>query len=422
MPPLSSSTKKLILGVLGLAIVLGAAVAFYAVYFRSRITPLSAPTTKTIGGGLPNAGKAKPGTGSTVAGGSLPSSGTTSQGSAQGTQTSPPTAAASPSRTQSYVDLQTSFVSLDPTAGKNGLRFYNSADGKFYRTDEFGTLTPISDKAFYNVQTVSWGKQTDKAILEYPDGSNIYYDFTKDQQVTLPKFWQNFDFAPNDQKIIAKSIGNNETNRYIVVANPDGTDPQAIQELGNNADKVQTDWAPNNQIVATAHTGEDIGFDREQVILIGKNHENLPGLVTEGRGLIPNWSPNGSSLLYSVYNSGNGYLPELWVSGGTADTINSSRRPIELNTWANKCSWFNETTLYCAVPSSLEQGAALQPDAVQKGQDNIFRINLKNGDKTNLGPVDGVNEVSQISISTDGKTAYTVNKATGTVNRFDISH
>lgn len=421
MLPLSERTKKLLLIVLGLAIILGIAAAIYATFFRSSKAPLSpTPSQQAQNGAFPTAGKAKPGTTTGATGtGTLPTGATTNDGARTTTpsaQTDQPV-----SRTQTYVDAQTSFVTLDRQTGSNGVRFYNAADGKFYRVDELGTLTPLSDKAFYNVKTVSWGQRTDKAILEFPDGSNVYYNFKEDRQITLPKHWEDFNFAPNDEQIIAKSMGNNESNRFLVVSNPDGSDPQAIQELGNNGDKVETAWVPNNQIVAYAHTGDEIGFDREQIVLVGKNHENLPGLITEGRGFIPNWSNKGDSLLYSVYTSTNGYLPELWVSGGTTDKINSGRKRLELNTWADKCAWSSETILYCAVPSSLETGAALQRDAVQKGPDQIYRINLKNGEKTNLGTVDGTTEVKSLSISTDGKTAYTVDAASGNVLRFDVS-
>lgn len=412
MLALSERGRKLLLITLVLAVLLGGSVA---VYILLRRTSPTTPTTETPitenPGALPNAGRAPQATDGTIPAGNLP----TGEDLRLPGQIPSAQGPAIP-RTSILVDTPTSFASAAP-AGSNDLRFYNTADGKFYRVNERGETIPLSDKAFYGVERVDWGKATDKAILEFPDGSNIYYNFQEQRQITLPKHWADFTFSSDDTKIVAKSLGNNESNRFLIVSNPDGSEAEAVQELGNNQDKVHTTWTPTSQIIAYAHTGNDLGLDREQIILVGKNQENLPGFVTEGRGLIPSWSPNGSSLLYSVYTSQNGYLPELWVSGGTPDTINSNRRRLNINTWADKCAWQNEELLYCAVPASLEVGAALQRDVLPQGRDQLFRIHLRTGQKTNLGLIEGATNVHSLIVSTDGKSVTMRDTQTGQLLR-----
>lgn len=414
---LSERAKNVVMTVAFLAVAGGIAVALYFVFFRQGPEPLPEPASPApIGGTLPGSGTARSTTSTVATPGILPG-GTTRPGTrtdTPGTQEPVPE-----SRTQPLVDQQTAFVTANAGTGGD-LRFYNPADGKFYRVDALGNTTPLSDKAFYNVQDVSWGHGSDKAILEFPDGSNVYFSFTENRQITLPKHWEDFQFAPDDRQIVAKSVGNNETNRFLVISNPDGSNAQAIQELGNNADKVHTAWTPKSDIVAYAFTGDAMGFDREQVVLVGRNQENLPGLITEGRGFIPSWSPTGASLAYSVYTSGNGYLPELWVSEGTAEGINSRRRRLELNTWADKCGWGSDQVLVCAVPTTLEAGAGLQRDAARKGPDQIFRIDLRTGQKTNLGTVDGVSDVQGVTTAPDGRSAYLTDRATGRIVTFNL--
>lgn len=416
---LSERAKKLALVALFLAIACGVGFALYLTFFRTASEPVVEPGMETpLGGSLPGSGTARPATSTAMTEpGRLPGGVTTRPGETPGEAGAQP---GPESRTRALVDQQTQFVTANAGTSSGDLRFYNPADGKFYRVDALGNTTPLSDKAFYNVKEVSWGHASDKAILEFPDGSNVYFSFQEDRQITLPKHWEDFNFAPDDRQIIAKSVGNNETNRFLVIANPDGSNAQAIQELGDNADKVETVWTPHSQIVAYAHTGDPMGFDREQVVLVGRNQENLPGLITEGRGFIPSWSPTGAALAYSVYNSGNGYLPELWVSDGTAEGINSRRRRIELNTWADKCGWRSDQVLLCAVPSSLEQGAGLQRNAARKGPDQIYRVDLRTGQKTNLGRVDGVTDVQGITIAPDARSAYLVDRATGRIVTFNL--
>lgn len=412
MLALSERGHKLLLITLVLAIILGGSVAMYVLLRRaSPTTPGIQTSPAGSTGSLPSAGQAPQGRDTDTSVGSLP----TGEDLRLPNQI-PPTPTTAIPRTFVLVDAPTTYASAAP-AGGNDLRFYNSADGKFYRVNDRGETSPLSDKSFYGVETVNWGKASDKAILEFPDGSNVYYNFEQQRQITLPKHWADFAFNPDDSQIIAKSLGNNESNRFLIISNPDGSDARAIQELGDNADKVSTVWTPTSQIVAYAHTGNAIGFNREQIILVGRNNENLPGLVTEGRGFIPSWSPNGSSLLYSVYTSDNGYLPELWISGGTAETINSNRRRLELNTWADKCGWQSEEILYCAVPASLEIGAALQRDVLPQGRDQLFRINLRTGQKTNLGFIDGATNVNTLIVANDGKSVTMRDTQTGQLLR-----
>lgn len=309
-------------------------------------------------------------------------------------------------------------VSISPASGQ--IRGYNPIDGKFYRYDSTGNAIPLSDKVFYNVENVTWGKQTDKAILEYPDGSKTLYNFAEDQQVTLPKHWEDFDFNTQDTQIVAKAIGNNPTNRFLVVANPDGTDAKAVEELGDNQDKVMTSWSPNDQSVAFSFTAQPLGFDRQQIVVVGKNKENFRNLIVEGRGFSPNWSPTGNNLLYSVYNSENGYKPLLWISGANGDSINENRRSLPLNTWADKCTWRTESELICAVPDGLGDGAGLQRDQFNNLTDFIYRINLNDGSMTNLGKPSMNANVTQPTLSSSGDALIYTDRNSGQLMRFSI--
>jgi hypothetical protein len=82
-------------------------------------------------------------------------------------------------------------------------KLYNSADGKFYKIDANGKLVALDDQVFYNVQNVAWSPKKNESIIEYPDGTNIYYNFDTKKQVTLPKQWQDFSFSPLGDQIAA---------------------------------------------------------------------------------------------------------------------------------------------------------------------------------------------------------------------------
>jgi hypothetical protein len=56
---------------------------------------------------------------------------------------------------------------------------------------------------------------------------------------------------------------------------------------------------------------------------------------------------------------------------------------LKINTWAEKCAFANETTLYCAVPRSLPAGAGMSPESFSS-YDDMYKIDTKTGLKTNI--------------------------------------
>lgn len=395
-------------------VVIGLAFGLYWFFFRPPAPTVVTPIGTTLPGGtLPSAGTGGPqGATTTPTGpGGLPTQ--------PGTAFVPSVPGGIPTAPRTRVLRSTPTRSIS-VSQSGQIRGYNPDDGRFYRISTDGDAVPMSNQTFFNVDTVSWGNSTDKAIINYPDGSNILYDFSNDQQVTLPKHWEDFAFSPDDDRIVAKSVGNNEDNRFLVVSNPDGTNARPIESLGDNQDKVHSSWSPNNQVVAYSFTGEPLGLDRQQIILLGQNQENFKGLVVEGRGFIPKWAPSGQNMLYSVHSSANNYLPTLWVSGAAGDSVNANRVNLQINTWADKCTWSGEQTLICGVPTRLGQGAGLQRSLFETTPDEIWKIDLQTGEKVNLGQPQGGAAVRDITVTADGKSAIFTDQISGRLIRFDL--
>lgn len=295
---------------------------------------------------------------------------------------------------------------LGISVGSGGdLRFYNKQDGKFYEKQADGTLKTMSDNTFYNAESVTWAKTSDKAVIEYPDGSNIIYDFATKKQVSLPKHWEEFSFSPLEDTIVAKSITIAPENRYLVTADTSGKNINYIAALGENAHKVIVDWSPNKQVVAFSKTGEALGADRQEILLVGTNKENLPSLTVEGRGFTSQWSPTGEKILYSVYNKQNEYKPELWIVNGDGDTIGTERKALRINTWPNKCVFEDDRFVYCGVPNSLPTGAGYAPQIADSIDDTIYRIDTTTGARTEIQTPDTYT-VEHMTLSDDGRTLY----------------
>lgn len=279
-------------------------------------------------------------------------------------------------------------------------RFYNANDGKFYRVLPGGEIKKLSDQVFYNAQKVTWAKNKNSAVIEYPDNSKIVYDFDANKQVTLPKHWQDFSFSADGAQIAAKSIGLDPSNRWLVTINSDGAGAKLIEPMGENADKVIVDWSPSRQVAAFSQTGEPQGGERREVLLIGLNGENFRSIVVEGSGFQPQWSDTGKKLLYSVYSSRSDFKPELWIVDSYGDSIGNNRRLLQLNTWADKCAFGSDDTLFCAVPKDLPTGAGMSRDIAAYNYDDLYKIDLKTGLKNPISLNDNYN-ITNISYDAD---------------------
>ena len=312
--------------------------------------------------------------------------------------------------------LTTSAVS-NPAIGSDGIsvNYYDANDGRFYRIDKEGNAVRISDQSFPNVENVSWNNASDKAVLEFPDGANIVYDFQAQKQTTLPAHWEDFEFSPIQDQILAKSIGLDPNNRWLVITNADGSNAKTIQALGDNADKVTVSWSPNDQVIAFADTADalDGGPDRKMILPIGKNDENMKGLIVEGYGFTPAWSDDGKKLLYSASGDYSNLKPLLWIADATPSTMGQNRRSLGLNTWADKCAFSDSFTAYCAVPTSLPPNAGLQRSLFKDTPDNLYKVDIATGTVSLLAIPENDRVMEEPAISSDGSTFYFKNGQTG---------
>jgi hypothetical protein len=377
---MSSHTKTITLIIGFIAVVGGIGWLLWFVFFAPALTPTPpAPddqATATTSPDLPSAG---PGTGSgsgtgtgggtgNLPGTSATDSDNTSAGSATPSPSGPRTITATP-----LVDTAAQF----PQQSGNNARFYDSTNGQFFTITADGRATPLTDQRFYNVEQVTWSTDGARAVLEYPDGANIVYNFVTGEQATLPAHWEEFSFSPAGTQIATKSIGTDRDSRWLITANSDGSGARLVEPLGDNADRAAISWSPNNLSIATFTEG--ISFDQQRLYFVGQNDENFKAATIEGRGFEHRWDPAGDRLLYSVYSAQNDLKPGLWVVDAKGETIGDNRRNLNIATWAHKCTVADTNTAYCAVPDTLPEGSGLFPELAASVPDSIYRINLTTG-------------------------------------------
>ncbi|MDP3837170.1 MAG: hypothetical protein Q8Q67_03650 [bacterium] len=411
-----SRYKKIWMIVAFLGVVALLAYLIWNFFFASTFTPADPLAPGTNIGGLTPAGDGGPNFSTSTGSGQLSSSGSInvpSSGTPSLPSDTPRSTDASDLAVGGVTKVQVAVNSpvLGPFMSSGGqLNYYNQADGKFYRLGADGQPITLSDKTFHQVSDVTWSTDGAQAVIIYPDGSKISYNFNTGKQVTLPKHWEDFSFSPDGNRLTAKSIGDDVENRYLIVANADGSKATSLSAIGNNADDVYPVWSPNNQAAAMYTRGVD--FNRQEVFFVGLNNENFKSTIINGRDFRPLWSDSGDKLLYSVYSSDRDMMPSLWIVNAQGENIGQNRTELGLNTWSDKCTFATNSDIYCAVPESLREGAGLFPELADQTSDLLYKIDLATGVKKLIAIPQTDANISNIMVSDDQRILYYTDKFT----------
>lgn len=362
---------------------------------------VEAPPAGPAGAGLPAAGLGAPGP---PAAGEAPSPGL-------------PVAKTIKTANLTFTEAKNITVSGDGMSAQ----YYDSETGLFYKINPDGSLSPLSKKTFFQVEKATWSADADKAVLEYPDGSNIVYDFGTGVQKTLPKHWTDFKFTEGGEKIVAKSLGSDPASQWLVITDASGANTKIISSLGENADLIDIAPSPDGQIVGFSKTGDPTtGAGYQEVYLIGANNENLRSLRVSGLNFQGAWSKEGDRILYNVSDVTSDLKPALYAVDGTGNNVGKNPIKINLNTWVDKCAIISGYKAYCAVPSNLDVGAGLNPAVALQSDDSFYFVDLKTGATSFIGAPDTSYSVSQISVSSDENYIYFTDRATGALHQMKI--
>jgi WD40-like Beta Propeller Repeat len=400
-----SPIKRIVLSVLFLIVVFCIGYAIYFFFF-SPSAPAPAPANANANkstSGLPAAGQAGnrpvvPTNGNANAG--LPSASLVANGG--------------PTVVSTLVSGQT----IGATLGSDGqsVNYYDPVTGKFFTVKPDGTKQELSPQVFPDVQNVTWSADGKIAVIEFPDGSKITFNFDTQKQTSIPNTWSDFSFSQKGD-LATKNTGDNSDENWLVVSNNDGSDPQAFEPMGDNSDKVIVDQSPNGQVAAFSETGPATDVGSRIILLIGKNGENMPGLTVKGENFDPLWSPDGSLLLYSTASTDDDYKPRLYIVDGTGPAPGDNKITTDLFTTADKCVFAGEKKVYCAVPDALPEGSGLEPETLNGTPDSIYSIDTATGAITFVGRPENDMTVSKLQVSSDGADLFLLDEATGFIKK-----
>ncbi|MFH1767437.1 MAG: hypothetical protein ABH826_05140 [Patescibacteria group bacterium] len=308
--------------------------------------------------------------------------------------------------------LTSSAITSPQLTSDGSIAFYDPADGRFYTIDENGNILPLSDKKFPDAEKVTFADTADVAAIEFPDGTNIIYDFNTAVQTTLPKHWDEFDFDPDGQEVQSKNLTADPNTQSIVITSTDGTRTEVVAALGTKSDSVTLDWSPNDSIIGFSDTGviQSGGFGRNQIYILGRDGEAAGSIVVEGTHFSSKWSPDGSHIVYSIADRDANYRPVLWYVKATGTNIGTDRKRLGVETPVEKCAFASETLLYCAVPREMP-GYAGEDIRLITAPDDVYSVNIATGRSVLVGAPVTDFQMFNLSVSQDGSILYFTDQA-----------
>lgn len=361
-----------------------------------QINPDTTPESPSVdSGSLPGSGARPPG-----------GTGSTSGGSTGGTGTGQLPVADVAQGGVTATNVLTTGAVVSPTATSSGVAYYDPADGRFYTINTDGDVTRLGDVQFPNAEDVVFSTSADQVAIEFPDGSNVIYDFQTANQVTLPSHWEEFAFSGDGSSVVSKSIGTDESNRALVVSSTDGSQTTVIAALGDNDDLVDVSVSPNGTVLGFSHTGGGrSSFGENNIYLLGPDGEATGVLFVNGSNFSNIWSPDGTNLIYSVADGGDNYKPSLWYADARGDRAGESRIKIDLKTVSSKCVFALESVAYCSAQEDVPTGSGNIPSLLL-GPDNLYKINLSSGNVTLIAEPENETVMNNLSISDDGANLF----------------
>ncbi|MBU0614042.1 hypothetical protein KJ766_02015 [Patescibacteria group bacterium] len=301
----------------------------------------------------------------------------------------------------------TSSKIISPTiTSSNEIAFYDPNDGAFYTIDAAGNIQSLSTDRFPKAETVVFSDGADEAVIEFPDGSNIMYDFSTGMQYTLPSHWTDFSFSQDGSSLVTKSVSGVANNDQLVITNADGSVAQSIAFLGNNEPLITTSWSPSGNVVAFSETGTaQSAFGRQEIYLLDANGDAISALIVDGANFEAIWSPSGNDILYSVANVNSNNYPALWYT----DIKGQSRRSLNVQTWVDKCTFKDSAMVICAVPKQAAVGSGYNHE-LTSSPDDVYQINVTTGKSSYIGTPAFDSQMFNLKLSSDGSLLYFTDK------------
>ncbi len=306
-------------------------------------------------------------------------------------------------------------ISLD----KKHIQYYSKENGNVWKINFDGSeKTNISQDVLTNLTRVMWSPKENKVISRFTQNRFYLYDHDISKGVSLKEGISDIAWTNMGDKIIYNYY-DSKTNSYSLnLANPDGSQWKKMADLPSG--RISIAPVPQSSLISywsypDAHQQNSL----KTISLVGGE----PKEIFSGKyGADYLWSPDSKKILISSSSEKENSKIVLGVTDSKGENYHSLNAP----TLVSKCVWADGNKVYCAIPTSIPEGATM-PNDYQAGKiktkDTFLKIDVVSGKServVELDEITGHYDAENLMLSLYDGYLFFVNRIDGKIYRIDL--
>lgn len=318
-------------------------------------------------------------------------------------------------------DIKISNLSLSKIGNEEKVFFVDRSFGNLYEIDKQNNLIRLTNETINNIENFYFvdGK-TERVLIQTANLNRLNTLKGEIKRTATGTDLGYFDKQNLGLNILAITLSPNKESFFTLESSVNGVDGYLNDWTGKNKKRIWSfpfsDWViswPTNNIIGlqTKPSTEDLGylyFLNPQTSSLTKILSGIPGLSTK-------ISPDGQRVIFSRDNLGR-------LETYLYDLSSKETGLLGLNTLPEKCFWFDNKTLYCAVPRNIPTGK--YPDNWYQGKitfvDDVWKIDTSQKTVSLIISLKGSYDLVNLIAVPDRGWLYAINKTDNSLQSFSL--
>lgn len=318
----------------------------------------------------------------------------------------------------------TSEVVVSPTISDDAkyVYYHSGENGNAWKMELDGSnKEKISQNILTGLVNVLWSHDNSKGISCFRNNhiNKFYlYDYSISVEMELKEGINDIAWTNLGDKIIYSYFDSKTKASSLNMADPDGNNWKKIADL--DTERVFIAPIPQSALISFWNYSS---FNKETYLKTVSATGGEPKTIFSGKfGADYLWSPDGEKFLVSSLVKKDSHE----ITLGVADNNGNNYQNLNIPTLASKCAWYDEKTIYCALPTSIPDKAVMPDDYYNKKittRDTFWMIDISTGKKERVIELEEIKndyDATNLLLSAYESCLFFVNRLDGKLYRIEI--
>ena len=310
---------------------------------------------------------------------------------------------------------------ISPVISLDGeyIQYYSKENGNVWKISlNDSKKINISQDILTGLTRVWWSPKRDKVITRFPKNKFYLYDYDTLRGILLKEGISDIAWTNLGDKIIYNYCDVKTKTYSLNLANPDGSQWRKMADLPPG--RISIAPIPQSSVISYWNYPDASSESfLKTVSLIGGESETI---FSGKYGADYLWSPSGKRILVSsLAEKGSSK-----ITLGIVDSDGKNYQTLNVPTLVSKCVWADDENVYCALPTSIPDGAVMPNDYQDKKittKDTFLKINVLNGESkriVDLKEITDSYDAENLLLSLYEGCLFFVNRIDGKLYRIDL--